>query len=55
MGSKPGKIRIPNINTKATGGAYYGRENNGDIEIPMITLKQLIDDYGIEPDVLKMD
>ena len=55
LGSKPGKIRIPDINTKATGGAYYGPESNGDLEIPMTTLSQLINDYGIEPDILKMD
>ena len=55
LGSKPGKIRIPNIDTQNTATTYYKPKNNGDIEIPMITLDQLINDYGIEPDILKMD
>ena len=55
LGSKPGKIRIPNIDVNTTRGTYYGPESNGSIEVPMITLKQLINDYGIEPDILKMN
>ena len=55
LGDKSGKIRIPNIDTQNTVITYYGSGNNGEIEVPMITLSQLIKDYSIEPDVLKMD
>ena len=56
IGSKPGKVKIPSsIDVSNTGGVYYGLGINGEIEVPMITLNQLIKDYSIEPDVLKMD
>ena len=56
LGSNPGKTRISrSIDTSNTEGVYYGLGINGDIEVPMITLSQLIRDYDIKPDVLKMD
>ena len=55
LGSKPGKIKIPNINVYNTIDAYHGPGSNGDIEVQMITLEQLIRDYNVEPEVLKMD
>ena len=55
LGSKSGRIKIPNVDINTTGGTYHGLSNNGDVEVPMITLNQLINDYGIEPDILKMD
>ena len=55
LGSKPGKIRIMDSDVANTISVYHGSESNGNIEISMVTLDQLINDYGIEPDVLKMD
>ncbi len=55
LGSKPGIIKITNVNIVETVGTYHGTNDIGDLEVPMITLSQLIKNYGVEPDVLKMD
>jgi len=55
LGSKPGTIKIANVNIIETVGTYHGTNDIGDLEVPMITLGQLIENYGVEPDVLKMD
>ena len=55
IGSKPGKIKIPSTSIEGTIGTYHKLGSIGDIEITMITLGQLIEDYNIEPDILKMD
>ena len=55
LGSRSGRIKIPNVDVNMTGGTYHGLGSDGDVEVSMITLEQLISDYGVEPDVLKMD
>ena len=55
LGSKHGIIKIPSVDIDSTGVMYYGLSNSGNFEVPMITLEQLIKEYNIEPDVLKMD
>ena len=55
LGSRPGIVKINNVDVETTAGMYHGLADNGVIEVPMITFKQLINDYGVEPDVLKMD
>lgn len=57
IGSKPGFIFIETIacaNDIAT--IYYGtNSNSGSFKVPVITLDQLVKEYNIKPDVLKMD
>ena len=55
LGSVPGRIKIPNVDISTTGGTYHGLRSDGDVEVPMITLEQVMRDYGVEPDILKMD
>ena len=55
LGSKPGKIKIPNISLDATARIRHKAGVIGYFEVPQVTLRQLIMSYSIEPDVLKMD
>lgn len=55
IGSKAGTIRVANINIEETTVTYYDLNSMGSIEVPMMTLSQLFEQYGIEPDILKMD
>ncbi|ADN49859.1 FkbM family methyltransferase [Vulcanisaeta distributa] len=55
LSSKYTLIKI-NTDIKDTHKTYYGLNSKyGTYEVKAITLSQLINDYGIEPDVLKMD
>ena len=60
IGSKPGVTKVINIGIKDTMGTYHHNLNNSEgganAEVVLvITLKQLINDYSIKPDILKMD
>ncbi|BDR92689.1 FkbM family methyltransferase [Vulcanisaeta souniana] len=55
LGSKSDIVKIADVGIEMTISTYHGSISNGATEVPMITLEQLIEDYGAEPDVLKMD
>lgn len=56
VGSRIGNIYVPiNIDLNNVVFSYYDNASNGDFEVSMTTLKLLMQDYGIEPDILKMD
>ena len=35
LGSKSGRIKIPNVDINTTGGTYHGLSSNGDVEVPI--------------------
>ena len=55
IGSKPGRAKIPNNYAFNKAITYYESSINKDTEVSMVTLEQIINNYKIEPDVLKMD
>lgn len=55
LGSKVGSLKIPNISVGETGYVYYGVGSSGEIEVPMMTLSRLVEEYNIETDILKLD
>jgi FkbM family methyltransferase len=56
LASRPGKICIGNIGVEATGGTYH-MLGDCPITVPAVTLGELMDRFGIDPNdaVLKMD
>jgi len=56
LASRPGKICIENVNTSNT-FAIYHRPGDCPITVPAVTLGDLMDRFGIDPNdaVLKMD
>jgi len=56
LASRPGKICIENIGVEAAGGTYY-RPGDCPNAVPVITLSDLIDKFGVDPNdaVLKMN
>ena len=55
LGNRLGEIKASSIDIDKTGGMYYGPGSSGNMKVLMITLEQLIREYGIEPEILKMD
>ncbi len=52
LASKPGAVAVEDVDVDATARKYHGP---GRGAIRAVTLEQVVRDYGVEPDVLKMD
>ena len=56
IGGKQDTIKVlANIDIVETMGMYHGFKGTNGIEIQTTTLKHLINDYRVNPDILKMD